>query len=85
MEGLRKNGDLFPMHLSVSAFTVEGTRYFAGIIHDLTERDRIQGELRRQGSIFEAVFNNVPEALLITERECLHVPVHSREAAQQRP
>jgi PAS domain S-box-containing protein len=67
VEGLRKNGDLFPMHLSVSAFTVEGTRYFAGIIHDLTERDRIQGELRRQGSIFEAVFNNVPEALLITD------------------
>ena len=67
VEGLRRNGDLFPMHLSVSAFVVEGTRYFAGIIHDLTERDKMQGELRRQGSIFEAVFNTVPDALIVTD------------------
>lgn len=67
VEGLRKNGERFPMHLSVSAFEVEGQRFFAGILHDLTERDQIRGELERQGSVFETVFDNVPEALILTD------------------
>ena len=69
VEGMRKDGSLFPMHLAVSSFYVEGTRYFSGIIHDLSEQERIQSEHSRQSSIFEAVFNNVPNALIITDHE----------------
>ncbi|MEX2648630.1 MAG: PAS domain S-box protein [Alphaproteobacteria bacterium] len=65
--GRRRDGSLFPIHLSVSAFTVGGQRYFAGIVHDLTEREQMRGELKRQGSIFEVVFNNVPDALIICD------------------
>ena len=35
--GRRKSGAIFPMHLSVSAFTAEGKRYFTGIVHELRE------------------------------------------------
>ena len=69
LEGQRKNGARFPMHLSVSAFEIEGVQYFAGIMHDLTERDQIKNELERQGSIFEAVFDNVPEALIVSDQD----------------
>ena len=67
VEGLRKSGERFPMHLSVSAFDVDGQRFFAGILHDLTERDTIRGALEAQRSIFETVFDNVPEALIVTD------------------
>ncbi len=33
----RKDGSVFPMDLSVSAFTVDGVRHFSGIIRDITK------------------------------------------------
>jgi PAS domain S-box-containing protein len=67
VEGRRKDGSVFPVHLSVSAFAVGGRRYFAGIMHDLSEHSRVRGALRRQETIFEAVFNSVPEGLLLSD------------------
>ena len=34
----RKSGAIFPAHLSVSAFEVDGRRYFTGIVHDLSDQ-----------------------------------------------
>jgi PAS domain S-box-containing protein len=67
VEGLRKDGSLFPMHLSVSAFEVQGRHFFAGIVHDLSTRSRLEGEVSRQSALFQAVFDHVPEALVITD------------------
>lgn len=36
--GKRKDGTIFPMHLSVGEFTENGEKYYTGIIHDLTAR-----------------------------------------------
>jgi len=68
VEARRKDGSVFPVHLSVSTFTVGDRRYFAGILHDLGERRRMQGELSHQWSVFETVFNNVPNALIISDQ-----------------
>jgi two-component system, sensor histidine kinase and response regulator len=38
--GLRKDGSEFPVELSVAAWTMGGTRYFGGIISDITVRTR---------------------------------------------
>ncbi|MGE3521045.1 MAG: PAS domain-containing protein, partial [Vicinamibacterales bacterium] len=46
--GLRKDGSTFPVHLSVGELTVEGERKFTGILHDLTERVRLEGQLRER-------------------------------------
>ena len=69
VEARRKDGVHFPVHLSISTFLVDGKRYFSGILHDLGEHHRIQGELTRQWSIFETVFNNVPNALIIADAD----------------
>ncbi len=39
--GRRKNGDTFPLHLSVGEAQHDGQSYYVGILRDLTERKRI--------------------------------------------
>lgn len=43
--GRKKNGFEFPVHLAVSEYDVRGTRYFTGIIRDLTELEHVQRQL----------------------------------------
>jgi PAS domain S-box-containing protein len=50
--GLRKDGSTFPMDLAVSEFSVGSKRMFTGLIHDLSDRKKIEQEreelLRRE-------------------------------------
>ncbi|MFA5956749.1 PAS domain S-box protein [Hyphomicrobium sp.] len=66
VQGLRKDGTIFPIHLSVGTFEVGGKRFFSGIINDLSARARLQAEIDRQSLLFQAVFDHVPEALVIS-------------------
>jgi hypothetical protein len=43
--GLRKDGTTFPMHLSVSQVPLKDRRLFTGIVHDLTERRRLERQI----------------------------------------
>ena len=45
LAGLRKDGTSFPLELSVSTWTVEGVRYFTGIIRDITQRKEQEAQL----------------------------------------
>ena len=46
--GQRKNGDLFPMDLAVSEVTPgDGTRHFAGLVRDISDRRRMELEILR--------------------------------------
>ena len=38
VEGRRRDGTLFPLHLSIGRTEIEGTIYFIAILHDLTRR-----------------------------------------------
>ena len=49
------------MHLSVSAFEAGGRRYFTGIIHDLS--DQREKDVLREQTLFQAIFNQLPDAL----------------------
>ncbi len=82
VEGRRKDGTIFPIHLSVSAFEVDGRKFFAGIIHDLSATTRLEAEIDRQALLFQTVFDHVPEVLLITDpalRILLTNPAAKRE------
>jgi len=45
VDGLRKDGTMFPARLAVSEIIVEDTHYFTGIIHDLTEMKDVQAHI----------------------------------------
>lgn len=43
--GQRKNGSQFPMHLSIGDINLKHTRLFAGVIMDLSDRQKMQREI----------------------------------------
>jgi len=43
--GLRKNGEQFPVELSVSEMLLGGMRYFIGIVRDITERKQAEQKI----------------------------------------
>jgi two-component system, LuxR family, sensor kinase FixL len=49
--GRRKDGSTFPVHLSVAEMVLDGETKFTGILHDLTERTRIEAQLREQTAL----------------------------------
>ena len=67
VEGQRKDGTVFPMHLAVGEFVVEGEPYFSGIVTDLSTHASLQAEIDRQSLLFQTVFDHVPEALVIAD------------------
>jgi PAS domain S-box-containing protein len=49
--GRRKDGSTFPLQLSVAEMVLDGEPKFTGILHDLTERTRIEAQLREQAAL----------------------------------
>lgn len=47
VDGLRKDGSLFPIRLAVSEMEIHGVKYFTGIIHDLREVKEAQAEIMK--------------------------------------
>ncbi len=42
--GLRKDGTVFPLDLSITSFTLDGTRYFTGCMRDITQQQAALAE-----------------------------------------
>jgi PAS domain S-box-containing protein len=51
VQGRRKDGTTFPLHLSVGEITIHGQRKFTGILHDLTARVQMEERLREQAAL----------------------------------
>ncbi len=47
VQGRRKNGETFPAELFVTEFTLSGERHFTGLIRDVTERTKLEEQLRQ--------------------------------------
>lgn len=46
VNGLRRDGRVFPLHLSVGEFEIDGQKHFTGILHDLSRRTELEERLR---------------------------------------
>jgi PAS domain S-box-containing protein len=51
VQGRRKDGSVFPLHLSVGQITDHGARRFTGILHDLSNRVRLEEQVREQATL----------------------------------
>ncbi|WP_157288382.1 PAS domain S-box protein [Uliginosibacterium gangwonense] len=67
VSGLRKNGDIFPMHLGISeANTPDGT-LFVGLVRDMTVERGLQTQLLEKNAEMERFFSVSPDLLCIAE------------------
>jgi two-component system sensor kinase FixL len=46
VNGLTHDGRVFPLHLSVGEFQIDGATHFTGILHDLSRRTELEEQLR---------------------------------------
>jgi len=64
--GRRKDGSTFPMHLSVGETKQEeGASIFVGILHDLTERERVEAILRESAAQLRAVVDTAVDGVIL--------------------
>jgi two-component system, LuxR family, sensor kinase FixL len=49
--GRRRDGSTFPLHLAVGEMQLDGERKFTGILHDLSDRVRMEERLREQAAL----------------------------------
>ncbi|MEZ4750488.1 MAG: PAS domain S-box protein [Bdellovibrionota bacterium] len=56
----RKDGSLFPVHLAISEFKLNGQSYFTGIVHDISERVRAERGLRSSEKRQRLLIQNAP-------------------------
>ncbi len=46
VNGLTRDGRVFPLHLSVGEMEIDGEKHFTGILHDLSRRTELEEQLR---------------------------------------
>ena len=69
LEGLRKNGEKFPLELSLSAIKIKEAWHAIGTIRDLTERKQAEEELRSSKEQLSRIVETVAEGLYIVSPE----------------
>jgi PAS domain S-box-containing protein len=65
--GLRRDGTTFPLHLSVSEMLVGGERKFTGMLHDLTIRAGLAGQLRASEARWRAVVDSAVDGIIVID------------------
>lgn len=66
-QGLRKNGETFPMELAVSEMWVDGERKFTGIVRDITERKQAEEAIRKAHTELEKAYQRARELAIAAE------------------
>jgi PAS domain S-box-containing protein len=65
--GRRRDGTVFPLHLSVGEMTIGGQRKFTGMLHDLTERARLAGELGSSEARWKAIIDSAVDGIIVID------------------
>jgi PAS domain S-box-containing protein len=69
LEGKRKNGELFPIEISISSWGAADGIMFSGIIRDVSERKKAENEIKKLNDELEQKVMDRTEQLAIVNKE----------------
>ncbi|HWI19435.1 MAG TPA: PAS domain S-box protein [Vicinamibacterales bacterium] len=91
VNGMRRDGQVFPLHLSVGEFEIDGEMHFTGILHDLSKRAELEERLReatalaRLGEMAAVIAHEVKNPLAAVRGAVqvigTRLPPHTNDAA----
>ena len=67
--GRRKNGEIFPLELSVSDVRLGSERFFTGIVRDISERRRLDRALQDERNFVTAILETAGALIVVLDRE----------------
>jgi PAS domain S-box-containing protein len=80
--GRRRDGSTFPMDLAVSEFSLDGQRYFTGIVRDITVRKNLEQQLRERAAELAEADRHKNEFLALLGHELRNPLAPIRNALQ---
>jgi PAS domain S-box-containing protein len=68
-DGVRSDGDRFPIEFSVTSWKSGGQRFFCAMVRDVTERKRAEAELRHLKEFNENIVQTMSEGIVMEDPE----------------
>jgi PAS domain S-box-containing protein len=68
-----KDGSTFPFEISTSAMQIRGRWHAAGIIRDISERERAHEDLRESRAMLRMVMNTIPQFVFWKDRNSVYL------------
>ncbi len=67
LPALNRHGLLLTVEISVSPFQIGHQRFFSAFVRDITERKRIEEEIRRQNTLLQSMLDNMADGVVIAD------------------
>ena len=71
LEGLKKNNEEFPIELTLSVWETEKGKNYGGIIRDISERKKIEQELKLTSARFRSILESASDAIITADSKGL--------------
>jgi PAS domain S-box-containing protein len=74
----RKDGERFPVDITINTLQIEGQRQAICIVHDITPRKKIEDALRQSEARFRAIFEQSPVGIQLLDLDGNHLEWNPR-------
>ncbi len=80
-QGMRKDGEIFPIELSIGVSEIGDEKIFTGIIRDISERQALENELKVKDQIMRDCIEHIPGGMTFYDKD-LKVLFANRKMAE---
>ena len=66
---VRRDNTSFPAELSTARLQLKGSRYVVGVIHDISNRKKVEEAIKQERDMLETVTENIGAGLAIISKD----------------